>query len=48
VGKADTLPEAEQIAEKAASAVMGDVFHRSDIGTQALLDQRIAHMKELR
>ncbi len=48
VGKADTLPEAEQIAEKAVSAVTGDVFHRSDIGTQALLNKRITHMKELR
>jgi len=24
------------------------VFHRRDIGTQALLSRRIAHMKELR
>jgi phosphoribosylamine--glycine ligase len=48
VGKADTLHEAEQIAEKAASAVQGMIYHRSDIGTQTLLDRRIAHMKELR
>ena len=47
VGKADTLERAEQIAEHAASAVQGNVYHRSDIGTQALLDRRIAHMKEL-
>ncbi len=48
VGKADTLATAELIAEQAASAVKGNVYHRSDIGTQALLDRRIAHMKELR
>ncbi len=47
VGKADTLAAAERIAEQAASAVQGDICHRRDIGTQALLDRRIAHMKEL-
>mgnify|MGYP001199969413 FL=1 len=47
VGKADTLAAAERIAEHAASAVKGSVHHRHDIGTQALLDRRIAHMKEL-
>jgi len=47
VGKADTLAVAERIAEQAASAVQGSVHHRRDIGTQALLDRRIAHMKEL-
>ncbi|MFZ1127832.1 phosphoribosylamine--glycine ligase, partial [Methanoregula sp.] len=48
VGKADTLAKAEHIAEQAASAIKGSVHHRRDIGTQTLLDQRIAHMKELR
>jgi phosphoribosylamine--glycine ligase len=47
VGKAETLDEAEWIAEEAATSVTGKVFHRRDIGTQALLDRRIAHMKEL-
>ncbi|MEN6396211.1 MAG: phosphoribosylglycinamide synthetase C domain-containing protein, partial [Methanoregula sp.] len=47
VGKADTLAAAEHIAEHAASAVKGSVHHRHDIGTQALLDRRISHMKEL-
>ncbi|MFA5236496.1 MAG: phosphoribosylamine--glycine ligase [Methanoregula sp.] len=47
VGKAPTLAEAEQIAEQAASGVTGSIHHRRDIGTQALLDRRIAHMKEL-
>jgi len=48
VGTGKTLDEAEQAAETAASAVTGKVRHRRDIGTQALLSQRIAHMKELR
>ncbi|GAB6286053.1 MAG: phosphoribosylamine--glycine ligase [Methanoregula sp.] len=48
VGTGKTLDEAEQAAETAASAVTGKVRHRRDIGTQALLTQRIAHMKELR
>ena len=47
VGKADTLAGAEHIAEQAASAVKGSVHHRRDIGTQTLLNRRIAHMKEL-
>ena len=47
VGKAATLEEAEKIAEHAASSVQGSVFHRRDIGTRALLERRIAHMKEL-
>lgn len=47
VGKAPTLAKAEQIAERAASSVTGSARHRRDIGTQALLERRIAHMKEL-
>ncbi|NMB79149.1 MAG: phosphoribosylamine--glycine ligase, partial [Methanomicrobiales archaeon] len=48
VGMGDTLQEAEQHAEKAAASVTGKVRYRRDIGTQQLLDLRIAHMKELR
>ncbi len=48
VGTGPTLNEAEQAAEAAASAVKGRVRHRKDIGTRALLDRRVAHMKELR
>jgi len=47
VGMAETLEEAERIAETAASSVKGRVRHRSDIGTADLLRQRIAHMKEI-
>jgi len=48
VGIGPTLKEAEQSAELSASAVKGRVRYRRDIGTRALLEQRIAHMKELR
>jgi phosphoribosylamine--glycine ligase len=48
VGIADTLGEAEKIAEQAAGSVKGPVRHRKDIGTADLLAKRCAHMKELR
>src|SRR5208337_3068705 len=42
VGLGETLEQAEQAAESAASAVKGKVRHRRDIGTQELLNRRIA------
>ena len=48
VGAADTLSEAEAIAEKEISAVKGPLFHRSDIGTDRVVQQRIDHMNSLR
>ena len=48
VGVGDTLEAAEAVAEKAAKSVKGWVRHRSDIGTAALLEKRMSHMKELR
>src|ERR1043166_7228653 len=47
VGIGKDLAEAEAIAEEAANAVRGPVFHRRDIGTAALLQQRISHMESL-
>ncbi len=47
VGMGETLEEAERNAEQAASGVRGAVRYRKDIGTAALLGQRIRHMKEL-
>ena len=47
VGVGETLEEAERNAEQAASGVKGVVRYRKDIGTRALLERRIAHMKEL-
>jgi len=48
VGIADTLEEAEGMAEGAASSVKGRVFHRRDIGTRDLLARRSAHMEAIR
>jgi len=48
VGVGDSLDAAERIAEQAAASVRGHVRYRKDIGTEKLLSQRIAHMKELR
>ena len=47
VGVADTIAEAESIAEKEISTVKGPLFHRTDIGTDDLLQKRINHMNEL-
>ena len=48
VGIADSLLEAEKIAEKGATAIGGAVAHRSDIGTEALIEKKIRHMRELK
>jgi phosphoribosylamine---glycine ligase len=48
LGRAKSLEGAEAIAEKACSCVKGPVWHRSDIGTAALVGKRIAHMRSLR
>jgi len=48
VGIADTMREAEQIAETGAGLVKGKVFHRHDIGTSALIQKRIDHMERIR
>jgi phosphoribosylamine--glycine ligase len=47
VGIGSTLAEAEKVAEQAASAIKGPVFHRRDIGTRALIQKRIAHVSAL-
>lgn len=48
VGIADNLDAAEQIAEKAVSAIKGHVTHRSDIGTKELIEKRTRHMREIK
>jgi len=45
LGIADTLDEAEKIAENATKFIHGALFHRTDIGTQEVLNNRINHMK---
>ena len=48
VGIADSIAEAEVIAEKEVSSVSGPLFHRSDIGTKTVIQDRINHMSSLR
>jgi phosphoribosylamine--glycine ligase len=45
---APTIAQAERLAEEGVRGVHGPVFHRKDIGTQALLDRRKEHMEALR
>ena len=48
VAKADSIFEAEKIAEKEISSISGPLFHRKDIGTESVIRKRIKHMKSLR
>jgi phosphoribosylamine-glycine ligase len=48
VATAKTIAEAEQLCEAVAAQVPGRFFHRSDIGTDALIARRTEHMKRLR
>jgi phosphoribosylamine--glycine ligase len=48
VGIADTLEEARKIAEEGVKAIQGPVAYRTDIGTDALIQKRIDHMKKIR
>ncbi len=48
VGLAEEISDAEAIAERALDAAGSGVRIRHDIGTDALIEQRISHMKQLR
>ena len=48
VGVAHSISNAENIAEKEVSAIDGPLFHRSDIGTDMVIQKRINHMKSIR
>jgi len=48
VGIADTLAQAEKIAEEYCRAVIGPVRHRADIGTEVLIKKRVETMRSLR
>ena len=48
LGVADSISNAENIAEKEVSAIDGPLFHRSDIGTDLVIQKRINHMKSIR
>ncbi len=48
VGTANSITDAEAAAETEVSAIQGPLFHRKDIGTDALIKKRIDHMNSLR
>jgi phosphoribosylamine-glycine ligase len=48
VATAPTLAAAEALCEQVAAQIPGPFFHRSDIGTAALIDRRVQHMRSLR
>ncbi len=48
VGVADTLEQAEKLAQSAVGSVKGPVFHRKDIGTKKLIDEKVEMMKSLK
>ncbi len=48
VTAADTIQDAEERCERATNYIKGDLYHRTDVGTQQLIEKRINHMKEIR
>ena len=48
VGIADSISDAEKIAEKDVSSITGPLFHRKDIGTDKVIQKRINHMREIK
>ena len=48
VGIADTIAEAESIAQNLCEQVQGPVRFRSDIGKESLIEQRVTTLKHLR
>ena len=48
VAQGNSITEAEKIAEEACKFIKGNVYHRSDVGTDALIEKRIEHMNSLR
>ena len=47
VANAETINEAEKIAEKACEYIKGNVYHRRDVGTEELVQKRVEHMEEI-
>ncbi len=47
LGIADNLKLAEKLAEGGTQYVSGALFHRTDIGSQEILNRRINHMKKI-
>ena len=42
-----SISEAEKIAEREVSAIKGPLFHRSDIGTETVVQKRINHINSI-
>ena len=47
-GPSDFVSSAEKKAEKAGSAISGNLFHRADIGTESLNQKKIKQMSLIR
>ncbi len=47
VGVADGIEDAERIAENGCECFNGPIWHREDIGSSALIQKRIEHMRTL-
>jgi phosphoribosylamine--glycine ligase len=47
VGIAESVAEAEALAQSAVSSVKGPVFYRKDIGTKGLIEKRVEMMRAL-
>lgn len=48
LGMADTIANAEIIAEQEMNRIQGQLYHRTDIGTDDLIHRRIVQMEDLR
>lgn len=48
VARGAALAQAESVCESVAASIRGPFFHRSDIGTAALVERRVEHMRSLR
>lgn len=48
VGTASTIVEAEAACERVVGQIPGPFFHRTDIGTESSIAQRVEHMKAVR
>lgn len=44
----DTISESEKACEEAINYINGEVYHRRDVATETLLNEKIEHMKEIR
>jgi len=47
VGIDKSIRVAEKLAEAGARSIKGNLFHREDVGTDALINKRIEHMKSV-